>query len=369
MNLTSLRHSGALLATAALALSLGACETDLDPNDSYKETTFIYAVLDANQPVQRISIQKAFLNTKSNAITIAATRFDSVTFPAGVMQASIEILNRRDSVVIGSPYPLTAVVNTVKGEGPFARIGQMIYQTPDGFPRLDAADTTKLYRVVARNLRTGTVATSVTDLPIVLPNTQQATYPYLHFLAAGRYIPASQLATVFGFDPGAANQSVAVALQRRAVVYSIEVDFHYKEVFNGVQTPKTLTWTLTTNEQKEYSPLPVSVSTPVLQNAFFTQFLNKQINPATDPAGLRRVIADTALTWRATAGSPQWARYQEIMSSSSALTQTTPEFTNVRGGRGLVTGRSQTRIYQRINPAASVSPDTKLNFKALNFDL
>ena len=85
MKLLFPRRPGALLAIAALGLSLGACETDLDPNDSYRETTFIYAVLDpalrdaAGQPVQRISINKAFLNTGTNALTIAAKYLSSTS--------------------------------------------------------------------------------------------------------------------------------------------------------------------------------------------------------------------------------------------------------------------------------------------------
>ncbi len=359
------RPLGACLLTAALGLTLSACETDLDPNDSYRETALIYAALDPGQAVQRISINKAFVNTASNALTIAANRADSVTFPAGVLDASLQILNRADSSLIGSAYPLERVVNTVKDAGPFARVGQVVYQTPPGFPGVSATDTTRLYRVVARNTRTGTVAYATTDVPIVLPLTGSAGYRYLHFRAAGGSIPQAQQSQVREFDPGRANQRVEVRTQRRAGVYSVELDFHFFEIVGADTVARTLTWPIITNVLQDAAR--DAVGTPLPENSLFTQFLNRQINPANDPAGLRRIWADTAIVWRATAGSPQWARYLEISNSSSALTQTTPEFTNVRGGRGLVTGRAQFEVYQKLNPATFVSTATRDAFRDLRF--
>lgn len=346
-----LRRMGAFLTTSVLALSLGACETDLDPNDAYRETALIYAVLDPGQrdangqPVQRISINKAFLNTGANAITIAAMQADSVTFPAGVIEARLEFLRPDSSVKVS--YGLERVPNTVKASGPFASNGQVVYQTPAGFPGLDP-DTAVSYRVVVRNTRTGTVAQGVTNLPLVF-NPASTTGDYLFFTNAYATIGRNQQLMVREFDPLPPSlPRVGVHTQRRAGIYSIELDFRFSEVLGTDTVDRTRTWHIMTNARADDTDPDVVrvLTTP----AFFTDFLIPQLNPNADPPGLHRILrSPNAITFRATAGSPQWARYQEVQASSSAISQTTPEYTNVRGGRGLVTGRGQHTVEQFIN--------------------
>ena len=362
MNLNFLRRPGALLAIAGLALSVGGCETDLDPNDEYRETTLLYAVLDPRLPLQKISINKAFLNTKSNAITIAAEQPDSVTFPAGVIEASLQFLRADSSVKI--EVPLQRVANTGKEPGQFANAGQAIFQTPpigfQGYQGLDP-DTAISYRVVVRNLRTGTVTQGTTNLPLVYPDPSANS---LYFTSAYGSIGRDRQNDPREFDPSpqTVTPRVAIKTQRRAGIYSVELDFRFFEITGANTVRRTLTWSIATNER----PIPGTTDDIIRQlpnDAFFTDFLLRQINYAADPPGLRRVIDQDAnrpaITFRATAGSPQWARYQEVLTASSALTQVTPEYTNVRGGRGLVTGRGQHSVQQSINLLPGPLPNGK----------
>lgn len=349
MNLPTLRRHGALLSTIALALSLGACETDLDPNDDYRETTFIYAILDpaqvdANgQPVQRISIQKAFLNTRTNALTIAANEPDSVTFRDGAIAAELQFLRADSSLKLS--YPLTRVPNPDKPTGTFATPGQVVYQTPVGFPGLDA-DTTVSYRVVARNTRTGTTAQGATSVPLRWVRDRINT---LWFRAAySTSYNNLQQSDLREFDPAPlSTPRVEVQSQRRAGIYSVEMDFRFLEI-NGTDTVRrTLTWPIITNFQPDITtPNPRVI---LANESFFTDFLLRQLQTANDPVGLTRRIPPNCITFRAYAGSSQWGQYINVLNSSSAIIQTTPEYTNVRGGRGLVAGRVQHTVTQFIN--------------------
>ncbi|MBC7449437.1 MAG: hypothetical protein H7330_15405 [Hymenobacteraceae bacterium] len=352
----------AFLLTAALTLSLGACETDLDPNDAYRETTILYAVLDPGQPVQRVSINKAFLNTNSNAITIAANEPDSVTFPAGAIDAQLQFLRSDSTVKVG--YPLERAPNTVKQPGTFSMSGQVVYQTPAGFPGLDP-DTAVSYRVEVRNGRTGTAVQGVTSLPLVYPNPATGS---LFFTSAYVTLGRNQQLDIREFDPAPlGTPRVGVRTQRRAGIYSVDLDFRFLEIVGTDTTRRTLSWAIITNQRADNTN--PDVTRTLTSEAFFNDFLLRQINPATDAPGLRRVVEPNAITFRATAGSPQWGRYQEVLTASSAITQTTPEFTNVRGGRGLVTGRVQHTVTQNINMLPNGSGRRALaQYPQLKFD-
>ena len=47
------------------------CSTDFDINGEYRETSAIYALLDASESVHYIRIDRAFLNGTESALTLA----------------------------------------------------------------------------------------------------------------------------------------------------------------------------------------------------------------------------------------------------------------------------------------------------------
>ena len=68
------------LAGFVAVCSLSACEEEFDANADYEETAIIYALLDSSRPVQYVKVTKAFLNTNTNALHIAANEPDSTHF-------------------------------------------------------------------------------------------------------------------------------------------------------------------------------------------------------------------------------------------------------------------------------------------------
>ncbi len=357
---------------APFALGLAACETDLDPNDAYRETTVIYAILDPGQTRQIVRINKAFLNTGSDARVIAATKPDSINFPEGVIDARLQALNRDSTVA--NEYILERVVSTTKPPGTFSNERQVVYQTPDAFPGIDTA---RIYRVVARNTRTGTVAQGATRIPVPFDRTNPNRSGVLYITRAGTrsLTPFTQADTNITFNP-LAKTFLNFNAQSRAGIYMAEMDFHYNETINGVTTAKTKTWLLRENlifRTAEESGVEINVDQP--ERSFFDQFLRANIDVSQDPADTERTLREPAFTFRVIAGSKQWADYQEITGSSSALTQTTPEFTNVSGGKGLVTGRVQHSVSQKLpivyNTPAEQATKTaiKAAFKEYKFNV
>lgn len=331
--------------TFLLSLCLGgglvSCETDLDPNDSYHETTIVYAVLDPSLPRQTVRINKAFLNTRTNALTIAATQPDSTTFPEGVIEASLEWLNPGPDSSLIISYPLDRVLVTNKEPGAFYGPDQIVYQTPTTMPPIDPA---KIYRVRVLNKRTGIVSTGTTSIPDP---------KLLRFLLAGAKrinpsIPGSDT-TRYDFEPQK-KLGIIVKPQPKAGIYRAEMDFHFSETTGGVTTEKVLTWELFGEQTTDYSQTSDEFPSPGIyapEFAFFEQFLANKLDVSHDPGDMVRRPGN--IVFRVTAGSPQWATYFQVLNLSSAILQTTPDFTNVRGGRGLIVGRAQNTSRQWVN--------------------
>lgn len=342
------------LLTLLLGSTLVSCETDLDPNDSYRETTFIYAVLDAGQARQTVRINKAFLNTKTNALTIAATQPDSITFPVGSIEASLEWLRPgADSVVIGT-YPLERVEVTTKEPGTFASPNQVVYKTPVDMPRLTAAN---VYRVRVLNKRTGTVSSGATTIPdstlikITLAGTKNIN-PSIPGADTTRYDFEPQQRTGVGFKT-----------QPNAGIYRAEVDFHFTETTGGITRQRVLTWELFGEQFINNAEFPDYSQRIIPEFAFFEQFLANKLDVRNDPADMVRRPGN--IVYRVTAGSTQWAQYFAVLNSSSAILQTTPEFTNVKGGRGLIVGRASRISRQWVNargPSYSTANGVKAAF-------
>ena len=66
-----------LLALCSLAL-LGSCDNDLDITADWKDVPVVYGVLDVNEPVQYVKLNKAFLG--QGDVMMMAQEFDSLHY-------------------------------------------------------------------------------------------------------------------------------------------------------------------------------------------------------------------------------------------------------------------------------------------------
>src|SRR5688572_5585755 len=143
----SLRY---FLICLAVVTGFSSCEEELDPNDDYREIAVIYALLDQSQPVQYVKVTKAFLNTGTNAMMIAANEPDSTGFYHPITVELRRLGNTPDSVVQAT-YTLHPVpVN--KDDGTFNTSSQVVYASDSNQVVLQ---DNELYQVVVTNTVTG----------------------------------------------------------------------------------------------------------------------------------------------------------------------------------------------------------------------
>ena len=310
---------------AAAALLPAACSTDFDSNAPYREITVLYGILDAGEAVQTIRIDKAFLNSGIDATVIAATAADSTQFPAGVITATLEKLRPDSSVA--EVFPFVREANNAKEPGSFVRAGQYVYRAA---ARLEAGAT---YRVRAVNRRNGAVLTAATSTPdpvrISLAGTRSVGVLYNPVTSLPLpFQPESQLNYVF-------------QTQENAGIYNAQLEFNYEEIIGTDTVRKVAIWPLATNLTTTARQMTdVRINRPAY--AFFRECLGTAIDTVHQNPAVRRRAGEAV--FRVTAGSPQWATYNQVLNSYSALSQTVPEYTNVRGGRGLLVGRRQSYV-------------------------
>jgi hypothetical protein len=81
-----------LILFLAAIFALMACSNDFDLTEDWKDITVVYGLLDQSQDVQYIRIEKAFLDPKTSAITIAqiadSLYYDNITVQLQVFQAN-----------------------------------------------------------------------------------------------------------------------------------------------------------------------------------------------------------------------------------------------------------------------------------------
>lgn len=127
-----------ILSLALVALAAVSCETDVDINAEWKDITAVFGLLDVDEPVQYIKINKVFLGDGS-ALEYALEP-DSIYYDESQISARILELDQNEQ--LQHTITLNRVDTVLKDEGIFAGPNQFLYATdatlnPDFIYRLE----------------------------------------------------------------------------------------------------------------------------------------------------------------------------------------------------------------------------------------
>lgn len=142
-----------------IVLFSAACKNDVKLNADYKEIMVVYGLLDRNDSVHYIRIQRAYQNTNATAQSIAQ-KPDSLYFDS--LDVTITDLK------LNKVYTLLKVISIIKDSGYFQNKLNILY----GFT--DLLDVTHTYRLDIKDIYTGKMVNSQT---IIVGNPQQITSP------------------------------------------------------------------------------------------------------------------------------------------------------------------------------------------------
>lgn len=292
-----------------LGLAFTSCNNEVDLTGEYKDTPVVYSLLNQNDSVHYIRIQKAFL-INGNVLETAKNP-DSLKYDPADLVVKIQPLDANSGNPLGSAVTFQYVPGATQDTGIFAQQGIMIYRSTATLNDL------RNYRLEITNTKLNKQITAQTGLVhgFVLKKPQTGTI--IFNTPSGNGYDLRWLSAVNGF------------------VYQPEIIFHWdeKDMTTQVVTQDSLVWTLTPKEAAtEDAGTEMSY---ILANNSFYQFVGQ--NVPVKPNVKRKI---GPLTFKFYIGTEALNTYINVNKPSIGLIQEKPVYTNVTGGLGLFAGRT-----------------------------
>ncbi|GAB4325788.1 MAG: hypothetical protein Kow00127_18520 [Bacteroidales bacterium] len=324
-------------------LLLAGCETDFDTTAPYRDITVVYGLINPNDSMQYIKVNKAFL-TDDNVLTYAADPDSSQYNPP--LQVWVEEWTRTGDSVRAWPFDTTTVYNKEPGQFYFPE--QVIYkwQKPE-FPYsvkyiIEGLNDTvgveyfwlnpdNIYRLKIKNPQTGKIIEAESELVEDYTITQPG------FASFIRFVPDPVNPRPFTWEqPGNAGR------------YDVEIRFNYRELF--FSSSDTLDkYIVLLKQSVQADPNSSEMSIYYWDDSFFSACYN--LIPYSDPSveaqvkdrftGTIEVIVDAAET--------QLALYMEVYEPSTSIVQEKPDFSNITNGIGIFSSRARKTKTKRLH--------------------
>lgn len=315
----------------AIPLIWISCDKEIDINDEYKDITIVYGLINPNDSISYLRIEKAFLS--DGDIYQTALVPDSNLY--GYKLNARIFSNTRDIT-----FDTVTIYN--KNEGIFYAPKMVVYQAVTK----NLLNTDDEYFLEITNPKTGEVITSKSKLI----NGNRISYSYPR--------PGGKID--FINDKDVEYESI-----KNARTYQVNIRFHYAE--ETINDPDSRTyhyvdWVFST-QQSQFLQGGEEMKTPYNGDEWFANLENNIPAYDSDPSHLKvRYYGDCETI--ISIADETFYTYMEINQPSASLVIDRPEFTNVENGYGIFASRSFKSQYNAVHERSS----TKLKqIESLNF--
>jgi hypothetical protein len=299
------------LTLITLVFGVSSCDNELDVTAPYKEIPIIYGLLNRNDTVHYIKINKAYLNEEGSAL-LAASIPDSVYFPENLLVT----LEEYD----GSTKKRTFTLDTVsipKEEGTFGGPNNLLYRTP-GSVTLIQTYNYKLVVAKASNLQV--IARSACKI-----------------VNDFGYAPPNVFECSFVDNKGYKDQAVQWSSAVNAKMYDLVLRFNFQEINTTTSDTvvKFIDMPLLNKYQVSSTAGGEKITVTIDGENFF---LN--IQDAIDPLPsnyIRKMLGN--LEFRFSVAGEDLTRYIQFNLPSTSLNEVRPEYTNIENGFGVFSTR------------------------------
>lgn len=303
-----------------------SCETDFDVIADYKEVAIVYGLLNQNDSIHYLRINKAFLGD-GNALSYAQVA-DSSSFGADISVVLIE--STPGGIKKEIVFDTVTLFN--KQPGDFYSPGQLFYASSA------ALDENNIYELKVNSRKTAYEVTSKTNL--------------IHNFNITK--PSSGAKTI-NFKRSF-TQQMKFAWQNavNGKRYQFKLTFNYKEMnLAGDSTHKKIEWIFP--EQTTENTNGTGESDVTYTNEDFFKLCESKI-PYSDPVAEAEVIKRfaSACDIEVTVIGDEFNTYLDANGPSTGLLMEKPSYSNITNGLGLFSSRYQ---IHRV-PSISLSPET-----------
>ena len=286
-----------------------ACKTDFDINAPWKESAIVYGILNQNDTIHYIKVNKAFLG-QGNALLMAQNP-DSSSYGDKI---EVFLNEYRAGHLLNSIRLDTAYV--IRDSGTFYYPKQIVYKTTQ------ALNENSMYNVYIHNKVSGKIITS-DSIPLILGTGFKLQKPF------GSNI---DFTTVPPYESKMVFQTPKYGKR-----FQIVFRFHYLEtiISTSTTTEKYVDWNL--GEQKSSG----LAGDETIELSYGEQFFNV-VRGAVHPNSDVRRQADKLEVIVYVAGD-DLSVYMDVNSPSSSIVQERPEYTNIHNGIGIFSCRFDLR--------------------------
>lgn len=301
-----------LLVAACL---INSCSTDFEVNADWREVGIAYMLVDKNDSVQYLKLNRAFLNNNADANDLALVE-DSLYFDDEDME--ITLFAGREKV---SMYRIQL---SNKETGTFAAPDQYVYRTPANFQLQE----NRQHRLEIQNVRTG--YTMSAQIKIVKDGTINSPFQGIQKLALAGCDIEDNL--TFFID-----RSMEVVSGKDVKFYDFDIVFHYWEVNKTTQdtTEHSLEWIISRNLRASTTAGGVTLSTKVDGEAFF-DYIDLKLEAL--PEDMIRIPGEVEFQFHA--GGQEIYDYINVNTPSIGIVQKRPEYSNFENGLGIFSSRT-----------------------------
>ena len=365
-----------LLVLSSIAL-FASCDNDLQIIADWKDVPVVYGILNAEDSVHYIKLNKAFLGRGD--VMMMAQEFDSLHY-AGE-DVGLRLLEQEKAWIPSENGEGWLTISTIeleptdefdnKPEGAFSSPTQIIYKS-DTEINADALYAAEVYRISSDTL------IAYTKNPIAILSPVNITRP-------NSFSPLT--ITPNGFVPNVEWKSIA-----GGDMYELSMNFNYMEFPNSIEFPESGeadTISLEFNFQSRLSNNSEG-GEKMTQSIDFEQFLNFIATISEDPdydPSLRRLvvgmeaaqvvsgfaITHACLNFTLLAAGEDLSTYLVLNENSSSLVLDRPEYSNIENGIGILSSRTSdivesVKITNSSNDEIATNDVTKhLNFGQFKF--
>lgn len=340
--------------TLILLVSVGifSCETDIDVNAPYKDITVVYGLINPNDSIHYIKINKAFLGNE-NAFDLAANS-DNFNYAASDLEVVVEEWTGSNVVKTFSTSAGTVIrtENEIpKDPGIFDNSSNVLYKFIE--PNINRSNT---YRIKIINKELDKEVTSETK---IVHNTT---------------ISAPNSGTKFRFFNGSVSTgnplAVNVGVRAGAHVGRVEpsLNFNYWEHYTiaSGKIPTFHTVVMPLGEEKTTTSLGDDPLDWVIKGETFFENIRTSVSaPSTVSNFSHRELSLISMTFDI-AGT-ELNTFMEVNAPSTSVNQDKPSYTNINNGLGVFSSREKILWNSTITPTqGNIQANTISFLQSLN---
>ncbi len=299
-----------MFAALSLTFFLG-CSNDFDLTDTWKDIPIVYGFLDQKDTAHYVRVEKAFLDPRTSALTIAKN------FPDSLYYTDAAVYLQRGSD--GMKFLLDRVDGTLEGHprdtGIFAQNPNILYKV-------------KQSKI---NLKPGELCTLIIERGDNLPEVSAQT------TILGALELRSPIQAISGVTFKTDDQfSFRWSAPEEAQIFDISAVIRVVEQNAAGTTSRTFNWPIARNIKRLTPTGDVVAKVP---GSAFYRFLQDNLEPP--PSGTFRYILSSGIDFRIDGGGAEINEYNDVLNANAGISgaELIPIFTNLSEGFGLFTSR------------------------------